>query len=118
MGVIGNILNKFRKPPIDYSDMSEFNKLQNIGGKVIDPTGLELNKGAFGFPVNQTVDTTGIDNSLALNSFYKPDSFNKPPANVNVNNDMQTYMENDAGMYEAPPTGIMKAGGYPGDIME
>ena len=28
---------------------------------------------------------------------------------------MQTYMENDAGMYEAPPTGIMKAGGYPGD---
>jgi hypothetical protein len=112
MGIIGNILNKFKKPPIDYSDMSEFNKLQNIGGKVIDPTGLELNKGAFGFPVNQTVDTTGIDNSLALQSFFKDQ---KPPANVNVNNDMQTYMENDAGMYEAPPTGIMKAGGYPGD---
>ena len=42
MGIIGNILNKFRKPPVDYSDMSEFNKLQNIDGKVIDPTGLEL----------------------------------------------------------------------------
>ena len=87
MGIIGNILNKFRKPPVDYSDMSEFNKLQNIDGQVIDPTGLELNKGAFGFPVNQAVNTTGINNSLALQSFYKPDSFNKiPPANVNVKN--------------------------------
>ena len=114
MGIIGNILNKFRKPSVDYSDMSEFNKLQNIGGKVIDPTGLELNKGTFGFPVNQTVDTTGVDNSLALQSFFK----DKPPANVNINDDIQTYMGNDAGMYEAPPTGIMKAGGEPNQMQE
>ena len=35
--------------------MSEFNKLQNIDGQVIDPTGLELDKGMFGFPVNTNV---------------------------------------------------------------
>jgi len=55
MGIIGNILEKFKKPPVDYSNMSEFNKLQNIDGKVIDPTGLELDKGMFGFPVNTNV---------------------------------------------------------------
>ena len=88
MGIIGNILSKaFPKKP---KDMTEFNKLQLVDGQVIDPTGLELNKGAFGFPVNQTVNTTGIDNSLALQSFFKDQ---KPPANVNVNNDMQTYMD-------------------------
>ena len=114
MGIIGNILNKFRKPPIDYSDMSEFNKLQNIGGKVIDPTGLELNKGAFGFPVNQTVDTTGIDNSLALQSFFKNQ---KPPANVNVNNDMQTYMD-DQTNFMGPVTGVNYPGGAPNQMQE
>ena len=48
-GIIANMLEKFKKPPVDYSNMSEFNKLQNIDGQVIDPTGLELNKGMFGF---------------------------------------------------------------------
>ena len=95
MGIIGNILNKFRKPPIDYSDMSEFNKLQNIDGQVIDPTGLELNKGAFGFPVNQTVDTTGIDNSLALNSFFNNQ---KPPANITGTN-LNDFQIGDPGKY-------------------
>ena len=55
VGIIGNILDKFRKPPVDYNNMSEFNKLQNIDGQVIDPTGLELDKGMFGFPVNTNV---------------------------------------------------------------
>ncbi len=55
MGIIGNILEKFKKPPVDYSNMSEFNKLQNIDGQVIDPTGLELDKGMFGFPVSTNV---------------------------------------------------------------
>ena len=55
MGIIANILEKFKKPPVDYSNMSEFNKLQNIDGQVIDPTGLELDKGMFGFPVNTNV---------------------------------------------------------------
>ena len=113
MCIIGNILDKFRKPPIDYSDMSEFNKLQNIDGKVIDPTGLELNKGAFGFPVNQTVNTTGIDNSLALQSFFKDQ---KPPANVNVNNDMQTYMD-DQTNFMGPVTSNYP-GGEPNQMQE
>ena len=113
MGIIGNILNKFRKPPIDYSDMSEFNKLQNIDGQVIDPTGLELNKGAFGFPVNQTVDTTGIDNSLALQSFFKDQN---PPENVNVNNDMQTYMD-DQTNFMGPVTSNYP-GGEPNQMQE
>jgi hypothetical protein len=104
MGIIGNILSKaFPKKP---KDMTEFNKLQLVDGQVIDPTGLELNKGAFGFPVNQTVDTTGIDNSLALQSFFKDQ---KPPANVNVNNDMQTYME-DQTNFMGPVTS-----NYPGE---
>ncbi len=69
-GIIANMLEKFQKPPVDYSNMSEFNKLQNIDGKVIDPTGLELNKGAFGFPVNTnvtnqkpTANITGVNNN-------------------------------------------------------
>jgi hypothetical protein len=36
-------------------DMSEFNNLRNIDGEVIDTTGLELDKGMFGFPVNTNV---------------------------------------------------------------
>ena len=67
-GIIANMLEKFKKPPVDYSNMSEFNKLQNIDGQVIDPTGLELNKGMFGFPVN-----TNVTNQ-------------KPPANIKGTN--------------------------------
>ena len=67
-GIIANMLKKFKKPPVDYSNMSEFNKLQNIDGQVIDPTGLELNKGMFGFPVN-----TNVTNQ-------------KPPANIKGTN--------------------------------
>jgi hypothetical protein len=111
MGIIGNILSKaFPKKP---KDMTEFNKLQLVDGQVIDPTGLELNKGAFGFPVNQTVDTTGIDNSLALQSFFKDQ---KPPANVNVNNDMQTYME-DQTNFMGPVTSNYP-GGEPNQMQE
>jgi len=36
-------------------DMSEFNNLRNVDGEVIDTTGLELDKGMFGFPVNTNV---------------------------------------------------------------
>ena len=95
MGIIGNILEKFRKPPVDYSDMSEFNKLQNIDGKVIDPTGLELDKGVFGFPVNTNVNTTGVDNSLALNSFFNNQ---KPPANITGTN-LNDFQMGDPGKY-------------------
>ena len=68
LGIAKNIINSFKKNP--YEDMSEFNKLQNIDGQVIDPTGLELDKGAFGFPVNTnvtnqkpTANITGVNNN-------------------------------------------------------
>ena len=35
MGIIGNILSKFKKPPVDYSDMSKYNRLGLFG---VDPT--------------------------------------------------------------------------------
>jgi hypothetical protein len=80
MGIISNILEKFRKPPVDYSDMSEFNKLQNIDGQVIDPTGLELDKGMFGFPVN-----TNVTNQ-------------KPTANITGTN-LNDFQMGDPGKY-------------------
>jgi len=109
LGIAKNIINSFKKDP--YEDMSEFNKLQNIDGQVIDPTGLELDKGMFGTSINNTIADSIKNRSMVIDSPFDE----KPPANVDINNDIQTYMENDAGMYEAPPTGIMKAGGYPGN---
>ncbi len=79
-GIISGILNKFKKPPVDYSNMSEFNKLQNIDGQVIDPTGLELNKGMFGFPVN-----TNVTNQ-------------KPPASIQGKN-LNDFQIGDPGKY-------------------
>ena len=79
-GIIANMLEKFKKPPVDYSNMSEFNKLQNIDGQVIDPTGLELNKGMFGFPVN-----TNVTNQ-------------KPPANIKGTN-LNDFQIGDPGKY-------------------
>lgn len=106
VGILNAIANKVNKNP--YEDMSEFNKLQNIDGQVIDTTGLELNKGAFGFPVNQTIDTTGIDNSLALSNFNKKNVVQ--PKGWTIQDEME-----EVSNYRAPPTGIMKAGGYPGN---
>jgi hypothetical protein len=79
-GIITNMLEKFQKPPVDYSDMSEFNKLQNIDGQVIDPTGLELDKGPFGFPVN-----TNVTNQ-------------KPTANIKTTN-LNDFQTGDPGKY-------------------
>jgi hypothetical protein len=95
MGIIGNILDKFRKPPVDYNNMSEFNKLQNIDGQVIDPTGLELDKGMFGSPINTNVNTTGVDNSLALNSFFNNQ---KPTANIKATN-LNDFQMGNPGKY-------------------
>ena len=112
MGIISNILDKFKKPPVDYSDMSEFNKL-GLGG--VNPAALDFDPNA---KINQTIDTTGIDNSLALSKFYSPNAFNKKPkANVNVNNDMQTYMD-DQTNFMGPVTGVNYPGGAPNEMQE
>jgi len=115
MGIIGSILNKAFPKKNPYEDMSEYNKL-GLGG--VHPAALDFDPNA---KINQTIDTTGTDNSLALSNFYPPNAFNKnekPKANITGDVDnisIQDYIEGDAGMYEAPPTGIMKPGGYPGD---
>jgi len=46
------------KDYVGYDDMSQYNKLQLIDGQVIDPTGLELDKGEFGFPVETGTEKT------------------------------------------------------------
>jgi len=56
-GITGILKNLFKKPSM-YDDMSQYNKLQLIDGQVIDPTGLELDKGEFGFPVETGTEKT------------------------------------------------------------
>jgi hypothetical protein len=56
-GITGILKNLFKKPSM-YEDMSQYNKLQLIDGQVIDPTGLELDKGEFGFPVETGTEKT------------------------------------------------------------
>ena len=46
------------KDYVGYDDMSQYNKLQLIDGQVIDPTGLELDKGEFGFPIETGTEKT------------------------------------------------------------
>ena len=79
MGIISNMLNKFKKP----KDMTESNKYGLGGSKNYIPAGtLDFDPNA---KINQTIDTTGIDNSLALSNFYDPNAFNKnekPKANI------------------------------------
>lgn len=48
--------------------MSEFNKLQNIDGQVIDPTGLELDKGMFGTSINNTIPDSIKNRSMVIDS--------------------------------------------------
>jgi len=48
------------KDYVGYDDMSQYNKLQLIDGQVMDPTGLELDKGEFGFPVETGTEKTQI----------------------------------------------------------
>jgi len=61
--VIGNAIDYGKglfgpKDYVGYDDMSQYNKLQLIDGQVIDPTGLELDKGEFGFPVETGTEKT------------------------------------------------------------
>jgi hypothetical protein len=56
-GITGILKNLFKKPSM-YEDMSQYNKLQLIDGQVIDPTGLELDKSEFGFPVETGTEKT------------------------------------------------------------
>ena len=76
LGIAKNIINSFKKDP--YEDMSEFNKLQNIDGQVIDPTGLELDKGMFGTSINNTIADSIKNRSMVIDSPFDK----KPPATI------------------------------------
>ncbi len=76
LGIAKNIINSFKKNP--YEDMSEFNKLQNIDGQVIDPTGLELDKGMFGTSINNTIPDSIKNRSMVIDSPFDK----KPPATI------------------------------------
>ena len=76
LGIAKNIINSFKKNP--YEDMSEFNKLQNIDGQVIDPTGLELDKGMFGTSINNTIADSIKNRSMVIDSPFDK----KPPATI------------------------------------
>ena len=129
LGIAKNIINSFKKNP--YEDMSEFNKLQNIDGQVIDPTGLELDKGMFGTSINNTIPDSIKNRSMVIDSPFDK----KPPANITGDVDgitnyefdqedgitnydfdpemtMQEYLTDQAS-FQPAATGVMKPGGYP-----
>jgi hypothetical protein len=101
---IGSAIDKYK--PKSYFDKMDPAELRRLNSLSITP----FNEQKI------TVPDSVLNRSMVVNSPFSTNTTNqKPKANVDINNDIQTYMENDAGMYEAPPTGIMKAGGYPGN---
>jgi hypothetical protein len=94
-GLFGNLLRglgqkfglgkTYDQPTYDMSEFSDY----GLGGTP---------PGTLDFDPNAKIQNT---------SFIKK----KPPVNVNI----KDSMNEDFGIYESPPTGIMKAGGYPGD---
>ena len=94
-GLFGNLLRglgqkfglgkTYDQPTYDMSEFSDY----GLGGT--PPGTLDFNS----------------DAKIQNTSFIKK----KPPVNVNI----KDSMDEDYGIYESPPTGIMKAGGYPGN---